>query len=88
MASTSTVVMLMMLVTCSLVTLASSAQFYASGRYGKRDLSQRSKYNLNALQNTRILRLDKQEIFITFFSENTPSFYAFFERRSLFELGR
>jgi membrane protein DedA with SNARE-associated domain len=47
MASTSSVVMMMMLVTCSLVILVSSAQFYASGRYGKRgDLSQRSELNL------------------------------------------
>ncbi|PNF33173.1 hypothetical protein B7P43_G13395 [Cryptotermes secundus] len=45
MTSTSSVVMLMVLVTCSLVILVSSAQFYSSGRYGKRgDLSQRSMF--------------------------------------------
>ncbi|KDR19238.1 RYamide neuropeptides-like [Zootermopsis nevadensis] len=44
MASASSVVILIMLVTCSLVTLALSAQFYTSGRYGKRDLAQRSMF--------------------------------------------
>ncbi|PSN53623.1 hypothetical protein C0J52_00916 [Blattella germanica] len=40
MASTSSALLLLMLVTCSLVIIACSAQqFYASGRYGKRGSS-------------------------------------------------
>ncbi|GFG36065.1 hypothetical protein Cfor_02598 [Coptotermes formosanus] len=45
MARTSSVVLLVTLLICSLVILASSGQFYASGRYGKRgELSLRSMF--------------------------------------------